>query len=405
MPRFRRFNIGEWDFDGEKLILDDDRDTTITCDTDDQIDIEISGADDFQFTANSFAALSGSVITTNTINETTATSGVTIDGVLLKDSEVTTDTINEKTSTAGVTLDGVLLKDSEVTTDVINEKTSTAGVTADGVQMKDSQVYTDTINEKTGAAGVTIDGVKLKDSEVTTDVINEKTGSAGVTIDSATILDGTIQAADVFTFLAGIEREVRRPLIVPSDLGATTANGGATLNLGNSLQVSITTTASGAARKSALLRMLNDGEDTNIIDWGKKLLITFDLEASQDDAGVTGRVLIKTTDDDAVLSDMGLGIEINNLSVVGESYGSARAETAEIVALTAGDCVKVAIEWDGSTTITWYVDGTAVATQTTSANLPSGAANGCYIAISAVGQTGAGVSRFDVGNLCIIQGR
>ena len=36
--------------------------TTITADTDDQIDIKIAGADDFQFTANTFTAQSGSSI-------------------------------------------------------------------------------------------------------------------------------------------------------------------------------------------------------------------------------------------------------------------------------------------------------------------------------------------------------
>lgn len=51
-----------------------------------------------------------------------------------------TDTISEKTSANGVTIDGVLLKDSEVTTDVINEKTATSGVTIDGLLVKDSDV-------------------------------------------------------------------------------------------------------------------------------------------------------------------------------------------------------------------------------------------------------------------------
>ena len=73
------------DLDGFELILDSDGDTSITADTDDQIDIRIAGADDFKFTANTFAALSGSVITTNTINETTSATGVNIDGLLIKD--------------------------------------------------------------------------------------------------------------------------------------------------------------------------------------------------------------------------------------------------------------------------------------------------------------------------------
>ena len=76
------------DLNGTELILDVDADTSITADTDDTIDVHIAGADDFQFTANDFTALSGSVISTNTIAETTAASGVTIDGLLIKDSKI-----------------------------------------------------------------------------------------------------------------------------------------------------------------------------------------------------------------------------------------------------------------------------------------------------------------------------
>jgi hypothetical protein len=70
---------------GKEMTLDADADTSITADTDDQVDVKISGADDFRFTANTFTALSGSTIATNTISETTSGSGVTIDSVLLKD--------------------------------------------------------------------------------------------------------------------------------------------------------------------------------------------------------------------------------------------------------------------------------------------------------------------------------
>ena len=53
---------GALDLNGAVLTVDADADTTITADTDDQIDIAIAGADDFQFTANTFTALSGSTI-------------------------------------------------------------------------------------------------------------------------------------------------------------------------------------------------------------------------------------------------------------------------------------------------------------------------------------------------------
>ena len=51
------------DLNGGKLIFDADADTSITADTDDQLDIEIAGANDFQFTANTFTVLSGSTLT------------------------------------------------------------------------------------------------------------------------------------------------------------------------------------------------------------------------------------------------------------------------------------------------------------------------------------------------------
>jgi len=51
------------DMNAGELVLDADADTSITADTDDQIDIRIAGADDFQFTANTFTVLSGSTLT------------------------------------------------------------------------------------------------------------------------------------------------------------------------------------------------------------------------------------------------------------------------------------------------------------------------------------------------------
>ena len=50
------------DLNGEKLVLDADADTSIHASTDDQIDIEIAGSDDFNFTANTFNVLDGSKV-------------------------------------------------------------------------------------------------------------------------------------------------------------------------------------------------------------------------------------------------------------------------------------------------------------------------------------------------------
>jgi len=79
------------DMNGTELILDADADTSITADTDDQIDFRLSGADDFRMVANVFRSLSGSSIETDTIAETTGGNGVTIDGLSVKDAKLNTD--------------------------------------------------------------------------------------------------------------------------------------------------------------------------------------------------------------------------------------------------------------------------------------------------------------------------
>lgn len=112
------------DLNGESygLVLDADADTAIGAPTDDVINIKVNGAEDFRILANIFRALSGSVIETNTINETTAASGVTIDSVLAKDggirladgAAIAADVVSEKTADAGVTVDGLLVKDGHI---------------------------------------------------------------------------------------------------------------------------------------------------------------------------------------------------------------------------------------------------------------------------------------------------
>ena len=66
---------GTLDVNGQELILDADGDTSITADTDDQIDIKIAGADDFQFTANTFTAQSGSTIAAQALTATNIKTG------------------------------------------------------------------------------------------------------------------------------------------------------------------------------------------------------------------------------------------------------------------------------------------------------------------------------------------
>ena len=77
------------DLNGKELILDEDADTTITADTDNQIDIRIAGADDFQFTANTFTAQSGSTIAAQALTATTGVFSSDVTGLTLNATGVT----------------------------------------------------------------------------------------------------------------------------------------------------------------------------------------------------------------------------------------------------------------------------------------------------------------------------
>lgn len=149
-----------------------------------------------------------SEIKVDTISERTASAGVTVDGVIIKDNAVTTpsgivtDTLSERTAASGVTVDGVIMKDNSVTTpsgiitDTLSERTTASGVTVDGVIMKDntvetpSGIITDTISERTAASGVTLDGVLLKDSGLTI----PSGGTLTVASGGATSIDAVINA-------------------------------------------------------------------------------------------------------------------------------------------------------------------------------------------------------------------
>jgi len=97
---------GTFDVNGQELILDEDADTSITADTDDQIDIKIAGADDFKFTANNFNILSGSTLTVDSGATITNSGTATGFGDLVKVAEIdqtsATGTLEFNDSTSGL---------------------------------------------------------------------------------------------------------------------------------------------------------------------------------------------------------------------------------------------------------------------------------------------------------------
>jgi len=173
---------GSLDIEGRELVLDADGDTTLTADTDDQIDIKIAGADDFRFTANTFTALSGS--------------GVVIpDGGLTLGSTAVTSTAAELNILDGVTstaaelniLDGVTSTAAEL--NILDGVTSTAaelnlvdGITA-GTVSASLAVIVDSNKDISGFRNLSITG----DLTVAGDDITMGTNTAG----NILVADGT----------------------------------------------------------------------------------------------------------------------------------------------------------------------------------------------------------------------
>jgi hypothetical protein len=174
------------DLNGVELILDADADTSITADSDDTIDIKIAGADDFQFTANTFTALSGSTIKANTIAETTAASGVTIDGVLLKDSVLGANTVDSDAYVDG-SIDNAHLAANSVDSDnYVDGSIDNAHLAANSV---DSDNYVDGSIDNAHLAANSVDSDNYVDGSI------DNAHLAANSVDSDNYVDGSIDNA------------------------------------------------------------------------------------------------------------------------------------------------------------------------------------------------------------------
>ena len=118
------------------------------------------------------------------------TSGAT-DAVITAGQKITTDTVDETTADAGVTVDGVLLKDGQVTTDQINEETADAGVTIDSVLLKDDVVNATDIETSTISANDGTTAINIADSTGAVDIDTSLNVDGSVTIDGLTV-DGVV---------------------------------------------------------------------------------------------------------------------------------------------------------------------------------------------------------------------
>jgi len=138
------------DLDGAELILDADGDTSLRADTDDEIDFKTGGTDQMQINnAQIIFAPTGTdqVIVQDGILYPATTNDVALGNTTYRWSQqwltqLCCNTLNEADAGSGVTIDGILLKDSDITVDTVTEKTADNGVAVDGLSIKDGKLVT-----------------------------------------------------------------------------------------------------------------------------------------------------------------------------------------------------------------------------------------------------------------------
>jgi len=173
---------GSLDLEGRELVLDADGDTTITADTDDQIDIKIAGADDFQFTANTFTAQSGSSVVVPEGGLTFGSTAITSTAAELNILDGVTSTAAELNILDGVTSTAAELNILDGVTSTAAELNLLDGITA-GTVSASLAVIVDSNKDISGFRNLSITG----DLTVSGDDITMGTNTAG----NLLIADGT----------------------------------------------------------------------------------------------------------------------------------------------------------------------------------------------------------------------
>ena len=281
--------VGGHDLNGEELILDADADTSITADTDDQIDIKIAGADDFQFTANTFTAQSGSTIAAQALTTTT----ITASGI------VKTDDTTEATSTT----DGSLQTDGGLS------------VAKDAVIGDDLKLLSDSAVLSFGAdSDVTVthdpdDGLFLKSAATGDDNPFLLTLQTGETDIAANDILGAIN------FQAPDEGTGTDAILVAAGIEAVSE--GDFSSSSNATKLSFKTGASEAASEKMSLSS------------GGNLTISGDLTVSGDDI------------------TMGTNTAGNLLVADGTNFNSIAAGSLSEISTVAGDDVLLAVDTSG----------------------------------------------------------
>ena len=336
-------STGAFDLDGNEFILDADADTSITADTDDQIDIRIAGADDFQFTANTFTAQAGSTIAAQALTATT----VTASGI------IKTDATTEATSTT----DGSLQTDGGL---------SVAKDTVLGDDLKllsDSAVLSfgadsDTTLTHTDGTGLTLNS--------TNKLLFRDTG---LYINSST--DGQLDiVADTEVQIAATTIDINGAIAMDGAItGATdiTLSGeldAATLDISGNADIDGTTNLDavdidGAVQLDATLTIGANDQGYDVILYGDTASANLTWDTSVDDLILNGAARIVVPDGQLVLGSTAVTSTAAEINLIdgGASTGTTAVADADGILTNDGGTMRLTT---AATFKTYFQEGTTI---------------------------------------------
>tara|TARA_Y100000310_G_C20701833_1_gene830682 strand:+ start:5829 stop:6497 length:669 start_codon:yes stop_codon:yes gene_type:complete len=151
---------------------------------------------------------------------------------------------------------------------------------------------------------------------------------------------------------------------------AFTGTGAITIKVGHCELKTGTTNPSDALSNTRIMGLGSGDVDGREVNWDKDLRLFFILMSRADTANTTAAIQLKATGAAGNLADLGVGVQLANLALTSESYGSARDSNA-IATLTTLRDYLIEIRVNAGTNVEFYLDGVLQVTHTGTA-LPTG---------------------------------
>jgi hypothetical protein len=141
------------------------------------------------------------------------------------------------------------------------------------------------------------------------------------------------------------------------------------------------------------------------INWDKKLTLLFSLNRDTAEAESITRIQIGASSTSGVLAAKGIGLEINNMALTGESYGAARSTVDLSTTLTTAQWYQIKIEHNPGVSTEFFVNNVSKGSITNTANIPSGQVSSIHYLLHSIqnGVSGGTDAYSFISNVWLIQ--